>query len=77
MYAAQLKVAMLKDLPNFDELCGNGDFGPILDWLTEHVHKYGKMKQPLEIIKDTTGEGLNAKYLADYLSEKYTKLYNL
>ena len=35
------------------------------------------MKKPLEIIKDTTGEGLNAKYLADYLSEKYTKLYIL
>jgi len=77
MYAAQLKVAMLKDLPNFDELCETGEFEPILNWLTEHVHKFGKMKTPLEIIKDTTGEGLNAKYLADYLSEKYTKLYNL
>ena len=72
MYAAQLKVAMLKDIPNFDELCLKGEFGPILEWLTEHVHKYGKMKKPLEIIQDTTGEGLNAKYLADYLSEKYT-----
>jgi len=77
MYAAQLKVAMLKDLPNFDELCETGEFEPILNWLTEHVHKFGKMKTPLEIIKDTTGEGLNAKYLADYLSDKYTKLYNL
>ena len=77
MYAAQLKVAMLKDLPNFDELCESGEFGPILDWLTEHVHKFGKMKNPLEIIKGATGEGLNAKYLANYLSEKYTKLYNL
>ena len=77
MYAAQLKVAMLKDLPHFDELCLKGEFGPIREWLTEHVHKYGKMKKPLEIIKDTTGEGLNAKYLADYLSEKYTRLYNL
>lgn len=77
MYAAQLKVAMLKDIPNFDELCGQGEFSPILAWLTKHVHQYGKMKKPLEIIEDTTGEGLNANYLADYLSEKYTKLYNL
>lgn len=77
MYAAQLKVAMLKDLPNFDELCETGEFEPVLKWLTEHVHKYGKMKNPLEIIEEATGEGLNAKYLADYLSEKYTKLYNL
>ncbi|WP_438318548.1 carboxypeptidase M32 [Sporosarcina sp. FA9] len=77
MYAAQFKNAMLKDLPDFDELCLQGDFQPILDWLTENIHKYGKMKKPLEIIKDVTGEGLNAKYLADYLSEKYTRLYNL
>ncbi|WP_256439557.1 carboxypeptidase M32 [Sporosarcina sp. 6E9] len=77
MYAAQLKVAMLKDLPNFDELLLKGEFSPILHWLTENVHKHGKMKKPLEIIQDTTGEGLNAKYLADYLSEKYSKLYNL
>lgn len=77
MYAAQLKDAMVRDLPNFDELCLNGEFGPILDWLTGHVHKYGKMKTPLEIIREATGEGLNAKYLANYLSEKYSKLYNL
>lgn len=77
MYAAQLKITMLKDIPNFDDLCEKGDFQPILAWLTKHVHQYGKMKQPLEIIKDTTGESLNAKYLADYLEEKYTKLYNL
>jgi carboxypeptidase Taq len=68
---------MLKDLPNFDELLLKGEFSPILAWLTENVHKHGQMKQPLEIIQDTTGEGLNAKYLADYLSEKYSKLYNL
>lgn len=77
MYAAQLKAAMLKDLPDFDTLCKVGEFKPILDWLTKHVHQYGKMKQPLEIIQDTTGEGLNAKYLVDYLVEKYTKIYNL
>ena len=77
MYAAQLKVAMLKDIPNFDDLLLAGEFAPIRNWLTEHVHKHGKMKNPLEIIQDTTGEGLNAKYLADYLEEKYSKLYNL
>ncbi|WP_342512177.1 carboxypeptidase M32 [Sporosarcina sp. FSL K6-1522] len=77
MYAAQLRVAMLKDLPHFDELCEKGQFGPIREWLTEHVHQHGKMKKPLDIIQDTTGEGLNAQYLADYLSEKYTKLYQL
>lgn len=77
MYAAQLKVAMEKDLPAFDALCEAGNFEPILTWLTTHVHQYGKLKKPLEIMKNATGEGLNAHYLANYLQEKYTNLYQL
>jgi carboxypeptidase Taq len=77
MYAAQFKHAMLKDLPQFDQLLAEGNSKPILNWLTEHIHQYGKMKKPLEILKDVTGEGLNAKYLIDYLSDKYSKVYGL
>ncbi|MCR2820194.1 carboxypeptidase M32 [Lederbergia panacisoli] len=77
MYAAQLKNAMLKDLPNYEELLRNGDLLPIKNWLTEHVHQYGKTKEPLEIIKLATGEGLSAKYLANYLEEKFSKVYQL
>ena len=77
MYAAQLKAAMLKDIPNFDELLELGDYKKITGWLTEHVHQFGKLKLPLDIIKDATGEGLNPDYLITYLKEKYTKLYHL
>ncbi|MBS4199461.1 carboxypeptidase M32 [Bacillus sp. FJAT-49732] len=77
MYAAQLKNAMLKDLPNYDELLREGNLLPIKNWLTEHVHQYGKTKEPLEIIKKATGEGLSAKYLAKYLEEKFSKVYQL
>ncbi|WP_282034242.1 carboxypeptidase M32 [Metabacillus indicus] len=77
MYAAQFKQAMLKDLPDFDQLVENGEFGTIKNWLTEKIHQHGKMKQPLEILHDVTGEGLNAKYLIDHLETKYSKLYQL
>src|SRR5690606_34558417 len=77
MYAAQLKHAMLKDLPNYEELLRNGELLPIKNWLTEHVHQYGKTKEPLVIIKLATGEGLSAKYLANYLEEKFSKVYQL
>ena len=77
MYAAQLKAAMLKEIPDFDKLCLEGNLTPIRTWLTENVHQFGKLKKPLDILKDATGETLNAKYLADYLQEKYAKLYNL
>jgi carboxypeptidase Taq len=77
MYAAQFKNAMLKELPNFNELLAAGNLQPIRAWLTKNVHQYGKMKKPLEILEKATGEGLNAKYLVDYLYEKYGKVYHL
>ncbi|WHY84389.1 carboxypeptidase M32 [Neobacillus novalis] len=77
MYAAQFKHKMLEELPNFDQLVAEGDLLPIKDWLTEKIHRFGKMKKPLEILNDVTGEGLNAKYLIDYLYEKYGKVYQL
>lgn len=77
LYAAQLKQAMLKDIPEYDQLLANGDIQPIREWLTEHVHQYGKLKRPKEILKDATGEGLNPQYLVNYLTEKYTRVYQL
>jgi carboxypeptidase Taq len=77
LYASQLKAAMLKDIPNFDELCENGELEPIKNWLTEKVHRHGSMKKPLEILKEATGEGLNATYLVAYLEEKYGRIYQL
>ncbi|GHH98242.1 carboxypeptidase M32 [Neobacillus kokaensis] len=77
MYAAQFKQAVIKDLPNFDQLLEQGDLLPIKDWLTNKIHRFGKLKKPLEILQDVTGEGLNAKYLIEYLYEKYRKVYQL
>ena len=77
MYAAQFKQAMQKSLPNFAQLLEEGELQPIREWLTTHIHQYGKLKKPLEILKDVTGEGLNASYLIDYLTEKYSSIYQL
>ncbi|MBT2649324.1 carboxypeptidase M32 [Bacillus sp. ISL-34] len=77
MYAAQIKQSMLKDLPDFDELLEAGDIAPIRKWLNEKIHKYGKIKKPLEILRETTGEGLNVQYLIKYLENKYKEVYKI
>ncbi|MDP4083819.1 MAG: carboxypeptidase M32 [Bacillota bacterium] len=77
MYAAQFKNKMVEELPNFDQLLEVGNIQPIREWFTKHIHQYGKLKKPLEILKDTTGEGLNAQYLIDYLYNKYGDIYQL
>ncbi|MFD0051665.1 carboxypeptidase M32 [Actinomycetes bacterium NPDC127524] len=77
MYAAQFKHAMMKDIPDFDELLEQGSIAPIKEWLNEKVHQFGKTKKPLEILDSVTGEGLNVQYLIDYLEEKYGQVYKL
>ncbi|MEG0260902.1 MAG: carboxypeptidase M32 [Lysinibacillus sp.] len=77
MYAAQLKHAMDQDIPHFDNLCEKGELLPIREWLTEKIHQFGALKKPFELLEEATGEGLNASYLAKYLEEKYTRLYQV
>jgi len=77
MYAAQFKQAMLKDLPHFDQLLEQGNLLPIKEWLTLKIHQFGKLKEPLELLHEVTGEGLNANYLIKYLTEKYSQVYQL
>lgn len=77
MYAAQIKQAMIKDIPDFDQLLEEGNISLIKTWLNEKVHQFGKTKKPLEILESITGEGLNAKYLIEYLEEKYRSVYQL
>lgn len=77
MYAAQFKNKLVEELPDFDQLLEKGNVLPIKEWLNKNIHQYGKMKKPLEILQDVTGEGLNAQYLIDYLNEKYRGVYRL
>ncbi|WP_077616776.1 carboxypeptidase M32 [Caenibacillus caldisaponilyticus] len=77
LYAAQLKHAMLKDVPDFDDHLRRGHIAPIREWLTEHVHRFGGLKKPMDILREATGETLNAQYLIDYLTNKYREVYRL
>lgn len=77
LYAAQLEYAMRKDMPNYEELIRQGQFASITNWMTEHVHKYGKLLSPNEILVKATGESLNSNYLSNYLEKKYRHLYEI
>ena len=60
------------------ELCKQGDFAPIKAWLTDKVHRHGQRYQSLDaLLEDQLGEKLNPKYFVDYLTQKYTELYEL
>ncbi|AGT31875.1 peptidase M32 [Geobacillus genomosp. 3] len=76
MYAAQFKQALEKEL-DMARLLEEGNIAPIREWLTEHIHRFGKTKKPLDLVRDATGEPLNAEHLIRYLEEKYQAIYRL
>ena len=75
-YGAQILKTMEKEFDVFGAV-KQGDLSKIAEWLKERVFKKASMLTPDEWIRDITGEGLNVKYYLDYLTEKYTKLYEL
>ncbi len=75
-YGAQ----MLRKMENEIDVWGpvsKGDLSAVTAWLKEHVHKYGCLKDPAEIVKNACGGEFDAKYYVEYLEEKFSKLYEL
>ena len=74
--AAQLFHHMESIMP-MKQYLEEGNLAPIREYLREHIHQYGGAKKTQQILMDTTGEGFNPDYYIAYLTEKFTKLYEL
>lgn len=77
IYAAQLYDAIQKDQPSLFNDLNAGNLQPILLWLREQVHQYGRLFTADDIIKKATGQGLNSQVYVNYLKNKYYALYNV
>ncbi|HVU33190.1 MAG TPA: carboxypeptidase M32 [Opitutaceae bacterium] len=77
MIAAQLWHRVLELRPTLEEEFARGDFGWLLGWLRENVHRYGRRFGTLELVRRATGEELSPKHLIRYLRERYGRLYGV
>ena len=75
--AAQIHDALEDDLGDVEEKVREGDFDVIAEWLEEHVHQHGARYTTPELVEEATGEAYNADHFLDYVTEKYTALYDL
>ena len=75
-YGPQMLKAMEKDLGNIWEDVARGDLNKVTAWLKEHIHRHASFKKPGALFEEVCGK-FDAKYYTDYLTEKYSKLYNL
>jgi carboxypeptidase Taq len=76
-YAAQFYAQAKKEISNLESEIEKGNTKPLLDWLREKIHKYGKYYSAEELCISITGEKLNFKHFMDYATNKYSRLYNL
>ena len=76
-YGAQLLDAMVASGVDFDGALAEGDLAPIRDWLRERVWRFGRSKDPADIIADACGEPFDASHYTRYLERKFSRIYGL
>ena len=75
-YGAQMLHVMQQELGDVFQDVEKGDLSRITGWLKEHIHKFASFKKPGQVFEDACGK-FDPTYYTDYLTEKYTEIYNL
>lgn len=75
LYATQFHRQAQLDLPDYDQQVGTGQMLPLREWLREKIHSVGMTRSADQLIREVTGEPLQADYFVDYLEKKYGELY--
>jgi carboxypeptidase Taq len=63
--------------PEIPEGISQGEFGPLLGWLRENVHRHGSRYEPEDLILRATGRPLDTSPYLEYLRQKFGELYGL
>ena len=74
-YGAQMLHNMEQEFDVYGGVA-HGDLSAVTGWLREKVHQYGHLLEPAEVVRNACGT-FDAHYYLDYLTKKYTELYNL
>ena len=77
IYAAQLFARARGELAGLDESFARGDFGELLSWLRDNVHRHGQRYRPASLVEHVTGAKPDHRPLIATLRNKYAELYGL
>ena len=74
-YGAQMLRRIEQAFDVFGQVA-KGDLSGVTGWLREHVHQYGQLLEPADVVRNACGT-LDPQVYLDYLTRKYTELYAL
>ncbi|KAF9184779.1 hypothetical protein BGZ51_003139 [Haplosporangium sp. Z 767] len=78
IYAVQIFNAAKEAIPNLDEHLAKGEFHVLKKWLNENIHQQGSLRESGDdLIFNLTGKTLDSSLYVQYLTDKYTKIYDL
>ncbi len=59
------------DIPDLDDRLERGEFGPLREWLGEHIHRHGRKFLPQETLERAVGARIDPEPYLRYLREKH------
>lgn len=77
LYAAQFYETAVAQNPEIGEAMNQGDPAPLVTWLRQNVHRYGRKFTPAELVQRTTGQPLSHKPFIRYATAKFSEIYGL
>lgn len=75
-YGVQMLAAMEKEVDVW-AAAEKGDLSPITAWLGEHIHHYGRLLKPAQLLENAMGAPFDPNCYVDYLTKKFSALYHL
>ncbi|MHA1203031.1 MAG: carboxypeptidase M32, partial [Candidatus Heimdallarchaeaceae archaeon] len=77
IYGVQIFEKLKDELPDWEKQIEEGNLQKVLNWYRVNVFEKGNIMDSSDLVKHITGNEVSSKYLAAYLTEKYSKLYKL
>ena len=75
-YGPQMMKKMEAEIGDIWVDVAKGDISKVTAWLKENIHRHASFVKPGELFERVCGK-FDAKFYTDYLTEKYTRLYDL
>ena len=77
LLSAQLFEKAVETQPSIPGEIAKGEFGTLLNWMRENVHKHGRKYEPPELVKRVTGQPMSSRAYMRYLKAKFGEIYGL
>ena len=74
-YAAQFFAKAKEQIKDLDLQLQKGELKPLLLWLRENIHQYGKFYQASELCEKICGTKIDFEYFFNYVENKYKQIY--